>query len=94
MDPALWEMLDGNNEDEVEAIIRLKDQESIPDGVRIVSKFGPVATCRLRRGDIRKVWADDTVESLKAGRPIEAEVLFDSSEEYSHKEAYFADDDL
>ena len=56
MDPALWELLraeagaDGDRV--IEAIIRLaRPGIEIPD-IRIVSRFGTVATCRIRARDI------------------------------------------
>jgi subtilisin family serine protease len=70
MDPALWEMLDGDADDEVEAIIRLKSAGAFPEGVRLVARFGRIATCRLRRGAIREVWSDESVASLKAPRGL------------------------
>lgn len=71
MDPALWELYEGDPDDEVTGILRLNDKNIIPENVRIVSHFGEVATCRLRRGDILKVRSDSAVASFKAPRGIE-----------------------
>lgn len=78
MDPALWEMIQGDADQEVEAIIRLKAHAEAPPGVRIVSRFGDIATCRLQRGLIRQVHDSEEVSSLKAPRllvpdPVEDE---------------------
>jgi subtilisin family serine protease len=75
VDPALRELLRrGADEDEVEAVIRLADDVvAPPPGVRIVARFGAIATCRLRRREIPRVWADDVVASLKAPRLIAPE---------------------
>lgn len=72
MDPALRELLRrGDDDDEVQAVIRLtSDVVAPPPGVRIVARFGAIATCRLRRGEISRVWADAAVESVKAPRLI------------------------
>jgi subtilisin family serine protease len=70
MDPALWEMLEGDDDDEIEAIIRLRDPGTAPEGVRLVAQFGHIATCRLRRGSILDVRANETVASLKAPRLV------------------------
>jgi subtilisin family serine protease len=75
MDPALLELLraaeegaDGDRE--IEAIIRLvRPDVDVPD-VRIVARFGPIATCRLRASDVVAVRARDDVVSLKAARRL------------------------
>jgi len=69
MDPNLRELiLSGEPQDDVEAIMRLTDAKVLPDDVRIISQFGEIATCRLPRHSISKVWADVAVASLKASR--------------------------
>lgn len=71
MDPALWELIndsEGHSDDEIEAIIRLDRPDIDLRGVRIISRFGPIATCRLKRNAIRRVHAEDEVQSLKAPR--------------------------
>jgi subtilisin family serine protease/GH25 family lysozyme M1 (1,4-beta-N-acetylmuramidase) len=74
VDPALWELLraeagaDGDRA--FEAIIRLAQPGiEIPD-VRIVSRFGTIATCRIRARDIVPVRARHDVVSLKAARGL------------------------
>ena len=72
MDPALWELLRGEEEAgedrELEAIIRLaKPGIEIPD-VRMVARFGTIATCRLLASDVVAVHDRDDVVSLKAAR--------------------------
>jgi subtilisin family serine protease len=73
MDPALWELLrssvDGDDQ-EVEAIIRLNDPRMAVDDVHVVSRFGGIATCRLRRSAILRVRGDENVLSLKAARAL------------------------
>src|SRR5687768_1340417 len=75
MDPALRELLQaGPEEDDVEAILRLVDNAAPPPPeVRIVARFGTIATCRLKRRDIPRVWEHDAVASLKAPRVVAAE---------------------
>jgi subtilisin family serine protease len=72
MDPALWELLrnTGRDDHEVEAIIRLDDPQVDVASVNIVSRFGGIATCRLRRDSILRVRRDDNVVSLKAPRTL------------------------
>ncbi len=74
MDPALWELLRaeaGTDGDRViEAIIRLaRPGIEIPD-VQIVSRFGTVATCRIRARDVVAVRARPEVISVKAARGL------------------------
>jgi subtilisin family serine protease len=74
VDPALWELLRaeaGTDGDRViEAIIRLaRPGIQIPD-VRIVSRFGTVATCRIRARDVVAVRARPEVISVKAARGL------------------------
>lgn len=73
MDPALWELLKarrGSDSEEVEAIIRLDRPRVEIEGVRIVSRFGPIATCRLRRNSIIHTREEESVRSLKAPRVL------------------------
>jgi len=71
MDPALWELLRAAKDEdaeEVEAIIRLDSPQLEIPGVRIVARFGPIATCRLRRDSILRTRDEENVKSLKAPR--------------------------
>lgn len=70
MDPALRELLKGDGDDEVPAIVRLAPGAPPPPGVRLVATLGDVATCRLPRARIAEVWSHDSVVSLKAARPF------------------------
>jgi subtilisin family serine protease len=77
MDPALWELLktgDTQGSEQVEAIIRLDQPHSRIAGVRIVSRFGPIATCRLKRNAIIQIREEESVLSLKAPRVLGPEV--------------------
>jgi subtilisin family serine protease len=74
VDPALWELLRaeaGTDGDRVlEAVIRLaRPGIEIPD-VRIVSRFGTIATCRIRARDVIAVRARRDVISIKAARGL------------------------
>src|SRR3954454_13148704 len=73
MDPALRELLrrGGAPHDEVlEAIVRLRRPGLPVPGIRIVTEFGTVATCRLPVGAVRAVHDHPHVASLKAARPV------------------------
>jgi hypothetical protein len=74
VDPHLWELLRAeagtSGERVVEAIIRLAEPGiDIPD-VRMVSRFGTVATCRIRARDVLAVRALPYVLSVKASSRI------------------------
>ena len=74
MDPHLLMLAEGGaGADEVRAIIRLREPDVAPPGVRLVARFGRIATCRLRRDDILDVHASERVESLKAPVLVERE---------------------
>jgi subtilisin family serine protease len=71
MDPLLVELLEeGDAGDEVEVILKLKPEEPGPPGVRIVTRFGPIATCRLLRGAIPQTHDHPSVLSVKAPRLV------------------------
>src|SRR4051812_37422076 len=81
MDPALRELLRGEPADQViEAIIRFRRPRVELPGVRIVTRFGSIATCRLLLADVPRVWADRDVVSLKAARTLGEEQLGPSQE--------------
>src|SRR5919199_2600225 len=74
MDPHLWELLEeGNDEDEVAAIIRLGQPGAVPEGVRLVTQFGDIATVRLRRGSIPSVRDSAEVVTMKPPEPLAPE---------------------
>lgn len=72
IDPALIELLGSSVDEsaEIEAIIRLDDAEALIPHVRMVSRFGSIATCRLRPADIKRVRQFPGVRSLKASRAL------------------------
>ncbi len=73
MDPALWELIrtaEGVEGRPVEAIIRLRAPDIEVPGVRMVSRFGQISTCRLAASSVRDVRAHPDVLSLKAPRYV------------------------
>lgn len=67
MDPALRELARrGDPEDEVSVIVRLRQPGDTPRAARVVSRFGDVATARVRRGDVDRLWLEPVVASVKA----------------------------
>ncbi|MGK9171301.1 S8 family serine peptidase [Inquilinus limosus] len=64
MESALWELAEeGDPDDEVSVIVRLREDQPPPSLLRIIARFGLIATCRLRRGDLERARAQ--VASMK-----------------------------
>jgi len=82
MDPALWELLEeGSSEDEIAAIIRLRQPRVFPPGVRVIAQFGEIVTVRMKRGAILEIHEDTEVASFKApGLPMGPDVESDDAE--------------
>lgn len=68
MDPALWEVLRAGGDGDVEAIIRLRRPDAQVPAIRVVARFGRIATCRLAARSVAAVRAHHDVISLKAAR--------------------------
>jgi len=86
MDPALWELLretSAGNE-EVEAVVRLAPGTTALPGVRIISRFGPIATCRLSRNAVIDIRSLPEVTSLKAPRLLAPERSMSSVRDLTH----------
>lgn len=72
MDPQLWEEIErGDADQNIRAIVRLYPGTQPPSTLQIVSQFGDIMTCRLKRRDIVAVRAHPSVRSLKASRGLE-----------------------
>lgn len=70
MDPALWAELEGPRDHIVAAIVRFVPGAPPPANVRIIARFGDIATIRVRRGELLALHAHPSVASLKAPRPM------------------------
>ena len=69
MDPALLELIAaGSPGDEVAVIVRTRPGCPAPPALRVVARFGDIATGRAQRGLLIAIHADPGVESLKAPR--------------------------
>lgn len=74
MDPALLELIAaGRPDDDVAVIVRLHPGAEPPRGLRLVARFGDVATGRARRGGLAAIHAAPSVASLKAPRTYASE---------------------
>src|SRR4051794_12740696 len=76
MDPALRQLLARNPDSaEFEAIARLRGVTTEIPGVRVISRFGRIATCRVRREQVEEAYAHNDLLSLKAPRLVGPEPL-------------------
>lgn len=88
MEPALLELYsEGTPDDEVAVILRMADPLLPLDGVRVVARFGNIATVRVRRGDIPGVWSQTPVLSMKAAKLYGPTPTFDDSDSSALPEA-------
>lgn len=93
MDPALWELVNGSGDDEVEAIICLSSsEESVPDSVRAITRFGNIVTCRLRRDVILATHRHESVLSLKAPRLLTPDVILEPAVTEAPEEVRLSND--
>ena len=75
MDPALQELMaEGGPDDEVAVVVRLHHGANPPPALRLVARFGTIATGRAQRGALRALHADPAIASLKAPREYAREL--------------------
>jgi len=77
MDPALQELIrpELDPEETLEVILRIGEERRVPEGVKTIAEFGEIVTCRIRRADIREVYASPLVKSMKAARNFQASTM-------------------
>lgn len=93
MDPALLELYaEGSPDDEVAVIIRLSDPSDLPGSVRIIARFGSIATCRLPRRDIPAVRTH--VQSMKAPKRYSNNLAYQAWTKSNHDGSYESQLDL
>src|SRR2546421_4066088 len=75
MDPLLRELIEeGDSEEELEVILKLRPEAPPPPDVRIITRFGDIATARVRRGRVQATWTDEAAISVKAPRLVGPEI--------------------
>ncbi|MCW8934386.1 MAG: S8 family serine peptidase [Gammaproteobacteria bacterium] len=70
-DPALAEeirLAESDDSKEVSVIARLTDQANLPEGVKLVTRFGDVATLRVQRNRISELIESEAVTDIEASR--------------------------
>lgn len=66
MDPRLKIILHGNQEEEIALLMRLHNPLHYPAEAKIITQFGEIVSCRIKRKNIYKVYLSKEVKSLKA----------------------------
>ncbi len=70
-DPALMEELHaGQGEEDLSVIIRVSDPEGLPPDVRVITRFGDIATARLPRARLQELADSPAISGLEASRNL------------------------
>ena len=72
MDPRLKIIIHGKPEEELSLLMRLNDASKYPMQTKVVTQFGDIVTCRIKRKNIFEVYNSKEVKSLKAPTVIPA----------------------
>lgn len=70
VDPRLDYAQEGDPDDLVDVVVRLKQPGVLPEGLVVAAELGDVVTGQIRRGDIRRVHDSDEVESVKTAETL------------------------
>lgn len=74
MDPALQELIEtGEAGEDVAIVVRMREPGPPPPSLRIVSRFGPIATGRIARSAIAQIYGHPGMLSVKAPRWLVSE---------------------
>lgn len=77
MDPRLKIILYGNPEEELSLLMRLSNNEKYPKHCKVISQFGDIVSCRIKRKFLNQVYDSSEVKSLKAPRVIPSDEFID-----------------
>src|SRR5262245_30960328 len=66
MDPRLWSLIEGEPDDEVAVLARVKRGTAVPESVRVIARFEDIVSGRVPRGELLTVREDERIASLKA----------------------------
>ena len=80
MDPRLKIILYGNPEEELSLLMRLENQQFIPQNCKIISQFGDIVSCRIKRKHLDSVYNSKEVKSLKAPNVVPADDYFNDNQ--------------
>jgi len=70
VDPRLDFAQEGDPDDLIDVVVRLKTPGEIPDGLIVAAELGDIVTGQIRRGDIQAVHDSDEVESVKTAETL------------------------
>jgi subtilisin family serine protease len=70
MDPRLKIILYGDQEEELSLLMRLSNVDKYPKKCKVISQFGDIVSCRIKRKFLNEVYDSLEVKSLKAPRVI------------------------
>ena len=83
MDPRLKIILYGNPEEELSLLMRLENQSRFPKKCIIISQFGDIVSCRIKRKNLDEIYnsKDDKIISLdnKSTHTTKKKILIFSS---------------
>lgn len=77
MDPRLKVILYGNPEEELSLLMRLEQANQYPNYCKIITQFGDIVSCRIKRKYLQQVYDSKQVKSLKAPRVVPADVALE-----------------
>lgn len=86
MDPRLKIILYGNQEEELSLLMRLSNSKLYPKNCKVISQFGDIISCRIKRKFLNQVYDSPEVKSLKAPRVIPSDdFIYEKVRRYKYK---------
>src|SRR5438067_1117774 len=70
VDPRLDREQEGDPDELIDVVVRLKEAGVLPEGLIVAAELGDVVTGQIRRRDIRRVHDSDEVESVKTSETL------------------------
>lgn len=80
MDPRLKIILYGNPEEELSLLMRLENQSRFPKKCIIISQFGDIVSCRIKRKNLDEIYNSKEVKSIKAPDIVPADEYLNENE--------------
>ncbi len=88
MDPRLKIILYGNQEEELSLLMRLTNSQQYPKNCKVISQFGDIISCRIKRKFLNQVYDSLEVKSLKAPRVIPSDEFREKSTKYEYRSKF------
>ncbi|GLB50463.1 S8 family serine peptidase [Neptunitalea lumnitzerae] len=80
MDPKLKLTIQGNPNEELHLLLRLRNPDVVPKYVKVVSRFKDIISCRILRKHLLMVYTDDATFSLKAPQVIPVNTAIENTD--------------